>query len=195
MLGLLGTKIGMTRVIQDDGRVIPLTVVKCDPNTITQVKTAEKDGYPALVLGFAALKKPRKTRKFRYLKEFKLSEAEAKTEYKKGDIFSVELFKEGDSVAVTGISKGKGTQGTIKRFNFSSGPSSHGSHFHREPGAVGTRAKPGRIHRGKKMAGRMGNETVTRKNVPVVVVDAKLNLLGIKGSIPGSRGNLVIIQR
>lgn len=191
MLGIIGKKIGMTRVIQDDGRVIPVTVVLCEPNTIAQVKTAEKDGYPALVLGFSALKKARKTKKFRCLKEFKLTEA---GEFQKDGAITVESFQEGDLVSITGTSKGKGTQGTIKRHNFHGGPASHGSHFHREPGSIGARAKPGRVNKGHRMAGRMGNETVTRKRVPVVYVDGKNNLIAVKGAIAGSKGQIVIIK-
>jgi large subunit ribosomal protein L3 len=191
MLGILGKKLGMTRVIQDDGRVIPITIVQCEPNEITQVKTMEKDGYPAIVLGFSKLKKPKKTRKFAYMREVKLNEGE---EFKKGDTITVENFKDIKTVEVTGTSKGKGFQGVIKRWNFSRGPESHGSHHHREPGSVGACAKPGRVHKGKKLPGRMGGERKTLKRVEVVYLDAKNNLIGLKGPLPGANKSLIFIK-
>lgn len=191
MTGILGKKLGMTRVIQDDGRVIPMTVVQCEPNVITQIKTIEDDGYPAIVLGLCALKKPTKTKKFQHLKEFKTQEG---VEYKKGDQVTVEMFKEGDEVAVTGISKGKGFQGVVKRHHMAGGPASHGSHFKREPGSVGARAKPGKIHRGKRMAGRMGTDTVTERS-SIVYLDKKKHLLGIKGPLPGGNKTLITIKK
>src|SRR3989338_7605815 len=127
MAGILGTKLGMTRIFQDDGRVIPVTVIKCEPNEITQIKTVDKDGYPAIVLGFSKLKKPTKTKKFYHLREFKIKEAEADN-YKKGDQVSLEAFQEIERIKISSISKGKGFQGVIKRHNFSRGPESHGSH-------------------------------------------------------------------
>lgn len=191
MTGILGKKLGMTRVIQDDGSVIPITVVQCEPNTVTQIKTTEKDGYPAVVLGFAELKKPTKTRKFSHLKEFKVEN----TELKKGDKVTVESFEEGELVKVTGVSKGKGFQGVIKRYNFGRGPMSHGSHHHREPGSVGGCAKPGKIQRGKKLPGRMGTDTVTLRGMKIALIDKKNNLLGIKGPLPGANKSLIIISK
>lgn len=191
MTGILGKKLGMTRVIQDDGCVIPMTIVLCEPNVITQIKTMEHDGYPAIVLGVCALKKPTKTRKYQYLKEFAVKD---NTEHKKGDTVTVETFREGDKVSVTGISKGKGFQGVVKRHHMAGGPASHGSHFKREPGSVGARAKPGRIHRGKRMAGRMGGDTVTSKTA-IVYLDTKKNLLGIRGSLPGGNKSLITIKK
>ncbi|MBU0667571.1 50S ribosomal protein L3 [Patescibacteria group bacterium] len=192
MTGILGRKIGMTRVIQDDGRVIPMTVVQCTPNVVTQVKTAEKDGYPAIVLGFCELSKPGKTRKYRYMKEFRLEEG---VEVKKGDSITVDIFNEGDEVKVTGTSKGKGFQGVMKRYNFHGGPGSHGSHHVREPGSVGACASPGRIHRGKKLPGRMGGATVTLSSASVVYLDKKRSIIGIKGAIPGGANSLVTIKK
>lgn len=183
----------MTRIIQDDGCVIPLTVVECNPNVVTQVKTTEKDGYPALILGFDAFKKPTKTKKFRHQREFKLIEnGEAP---KKGEEVKVNIFEEGESVKVTSTSKGKGFQGVIKRHNFSRGPETHGSHHHREPGSIGMCAKPARVLKGKKMPGQMGNKKVTLVNAHIVYIDAEKNLLGIKGAVPGSIGGLVIIRK
>lgn len=191
MLGILGKKIGMTRVIQDDGQLIPMTVVQCDPNMVAQIKTVEKDGYRAVVLGFSMLKNPTKTRKFGHVKEFKINEGE---EFKNGDQVTLEIFKEGEEVQVTGTSKGKGFQGVVKRHHMKGGPASHGSHFKREPGSVGARAKPGRIVRGKRMAGRMGGETVSNKSF-VVYLDQKKNLIGIKGALPGPNHGLITIKK
>lgn len=191
MTGLIGKKLGMTRVIQDDGRVIPMTVIQCEPNVIAQIKTVEKDGYPAIVLGFSALKKPTKTKKFLAMKEFRTKGDE---QVKKGDTITVEMFKEGDIVSVTGTSKGKGFQGVIKRHHMAGGPGSHGSHFHREPGSVGARAKPGKILRGKRLPGHMGAETTTVRT-SVVYLDGKKNLVGIKGAVPGGNNGIVSLKK
>lgn len=191
MLGILGKKLGMTRVIQDDGRVIPMTLIQCEPNEVHQVKTEEKDGYPAIVLGFSKLKKPKKTKKFAYCREVKTSEGE---EYKKGDIVDLSKFNEIKEVEVSGISKGKGFQGVIKRWNFSRGPETHGSHHHREPGSIGACAKPGRVAKGKKMPGHMGTDKITLKKVKVVHLDVKNNVIGLKGSIPGPNKGLILIK-
>ncbi len=182
----------MTRIIQDDGRVIPLTIVQCEPNEVVQVKTVEKDGYPAVVLGFSKLSKPTKNKKFYHLKEFRTTEEDAP---KQGDAVDLSIFEEDEVVKVTSTSKGKGTQGTIKRHNFSRGPMTHGSHHKREPGSIGACAKPGRVHKGKKMAGRMGNEQVTIKRTKVAYVNPEKNIIGIKGPIPGAKNNLVIIRK
>ncbi len=191
MTGLIGKKLGMTRVIQDDGRVIPMTVIQCEPNVITQIKTVEKDGYPAIVLGFSERKKPTKTKKFYALKEFRIKGDEAMN---KGDKMTVEMFKEGDLVSVTGTSKGKGFQGVVKRWHMAGGPASHGSHFHREPGSVGARAKPGKILRGKHLPGHMGNETTTIRT-SVVYLDSAKNLVGIKGAVPGGNNSIVSLKK
>lgn len=194
MSGILGKKLGMTRILKDDGRVIPTTVIKCDPNEIVQVKTVEKDGYPAIVLGFAELKKPRKTKKFYHQKEFKVLPSDLE-KFKKGEKVTLETFKEGEIVDVTATSKGKGFQGVIKRWHFTRGPMSHGSHMHREPGSIGTRAKPGRVHKGKKLPGRMGNERVTIQKIEVVYLDPSKNLIGLKGAVPGPNGGLITIKK
>jgi large subunit ribosomal protein L3 len=193
MPGILGKKIGMTRLINDDGRVIPLTVVECQPNTVVQVKTEEKDGYPALVLGFDALKKPTKNRKFRHLREFRVTEEDEPL--KSGSNVTVEIFEQGETAKITSVSKGKGFQGVIKRHNFSRGPETHGSHHHREPGSIGACARPARVHKGKKMPGRMGGDTKTREEVEIVYVDKEKNLLGVKGPVAGAKGSLIIIRK
>lgn len=191
MSGILGEKIGMTRILQDDGRVIPITVVRCEPNKVTQVKTTDKDGYPAIVLGFRALKKPMKTRKFRHTKEFRVKDENA---FKKDDSVTLELFKDAKIVDITAMSKGKGFQGTVKRHNFSCGPRSHGSHFRREPGAIGARAMPGRVHKGKKLPGHMGNDQKTLKGVAVIGVQPEKNVIWIKGPVPGPAKGLIILR-
>lgn len=194
MPGILGKKIGMTRLIQDDGRVIPLTVVECSPNVVTQIKTLDKDGYPAVILGFASMSRPTKTKQFHFQKEFKLIE-NGGAEIKKGDEVKVDIFEVGETVKVTGNSKGKGTAGVIKRYHFGRGPETHGSHHHREPGSIGTCAKPGKVIKGKRMPGRMGNEKVTMRACQIAYVDATKNLIGIKGGLPGANGELIIIRK
>lgn len=191
MTGILGKKLGMTRVIQDDGRVIPITVIECEPNIVTQIKTVENDGYPAIVLGLSLLKRPTKTRKFKHLREFAAS---ADGDLKTGDTITVEAFAEGEKVSVTSVSKGKGFQGVVKRHHMAGGPGSHGSHFMREPGSVGARAKPGRIQRGKRMAGRMGSDTITVRT-SIIYLDKKNNLLGIKGPVAGGNKSYVSIRK
>jgi len=191
MLGILGKKIGMTRILQDDGRVIPITLVQCEPNTVAQVKTKEKDGYPAIVLGFCALKKPMKTRKFQFMKEVKTAEDAT---YNKGDQVTVESFKDTKTVEVMSVSKGKGFQGVVKRYHFRGGPETHGSHAHREPGSIGCRAKPGRVVKGKHLPGHMGGAQVTLKRIPVEYIDIEKNLIGLKGPVPGANKSLIFIK-
>lgn len=193
MSGILGKKLGMTRLFQDDGRVIPITVVQCDPNEITQIKTTEKDGYPAIVLGFSKLKKPTKTRKFRHVREFKIKDAETGN-FKKGDQYTLDNFTEIKEVTISAIAKGKGFQGVVKRFHFSRGPETHGSHHHREPGSIGTRAKPGRVHKGKKLPGRETRTKITLKKIKIISIDPKKNILCLKGSVPGPNGGLITIS-
>lgn len=191
MPGIIGKKLGMSQVIQDDGRVIPVTFVKCDPNEIVYIKTEEKDGYPAIVLGFDAYKNPSKNKKFKTLKEFRVEDVSG---YKKGQEVTLESMKEVESVTVTATSKGKGCQGVIKRHKFSRGPETHGSHHHREPGSIGMCAKPGRVIKGKKMPGHMGSQTVTLKNRAVVTLASEQNVLGIKGPIPGANNTYIYIN-
>ncbi len=190
--GILGKKLGMTRIIQDDGRVIPITVVQCNPNTITQIKTAENDGYPAIVLGFDEYSKPGKCKKFKHVREVRISKL---GEHEKGGQVTVEIFEEGEKVRISGTTKGKGFQGSIKRHNFSRGPETHGSHHHREPGSIGACAAPGRVAKGKKMAGRMGGDKMSLREVEVIYKDIEKNLLGIKGPLPGAINSLVLINK
>jgi large subunit ribosomal protein L3 len=191
MKGLIGKKIGMTQVFKEDGTACVVTVVECQPNKIVRIKTQEKDGYNALVLGACEIKRPKKTKKFAVVREFKVDNCE---EFKDLNDQQLSILEEGVSVKVTGTSKGKGFQGTIKRFNFSRGPETHGSHHHREPGSVGACAKPGRISKGKKLPGRMGAERVSLRGVKVVSVDPENNLLCLNGSLPGANGSVLRIE-
>jgi len=191
MSGILGKKLGMTRIFQDDGRVIPVTVVQCEPNEVAQVKTVEKDGYPALVLGFSKLKKPTKTQKFAFLREFKIPAADV-SNYKIGDTITVANLEGAEIVTVTGYSKGKGFQGVIRRWGFHGGPGGHGSLHHREPGSSGCRAKPGRVQKGKKYPGHQGLDRKTEKK-NIVTIDKDKNIVCIKGALPGPNGGLIQI--
>lgn len=191
MPGIIGKKLGMSHVIQDDGRVIPVTFVRCEPNTVVQIKTQEKDGYPAIVLGCDAYKNPSKNQKFKCLKEFRVEKTEG---LEKGQAIDLTALSEIKQVTVTGTSKGKGFQGVMKRHNFAGGRMSRGSHFHRSPGSIGCRAMPGRVHKGKKMPGHMGVDTITLKGRSIVTVAPTEQLLGIQGPIPGAVNSYVFIR-
>jgi len=191
MPGIIGKKLGMSQVIQDDGRVIPVTFVQCQPNTVVQVKTADTDGYPAIVLGFDAYKNPSKNKKFKTLKEFRVDNP---GDYKKDQKVDLATLKDIETVTITSVSKGKGYQGVVKRHRFSRGPETHGSHHHREPGSIGMCAKPGRVMKGKKMPGQMGFEKVTLLNRPVVKLIPEKELVAIKGAVPGSNNSYVYIK-
>lgn len=191
MTGILGRKIGMTRIFDDNGKSTPVTVVECQPNTIVQLKTEEKDGYDAIVVGFAPYNKPSRNKKYKFVREFRVESVEG---YKIGDQVSVAQIAADSEVLkmkVTGTSKGRGFAGVIKRHNFSRGPETHGSHHHRAPGSIGACAQPGRVAKGKKMAGHMGNERVTRRNVPVVSFDADKHIIALKGAVPGAYNSFV----
>lgn len=191
MPGIIGRKLGMSQIIQDDGRVIPVTFIQCQPNKIVQVKTEGNDGYPAIVLGFDEYKNPSKNKQYKNMKEFRVENSD---DYKKDDV--IDLFKlDGvETVTICATSKGKGFQGVIKRHNFSRGPETHGSHHHREPGSIGTCAKPGRVLKGKKMPGQMGNQQVTLKDRIVVKLIPEKQLIAIKGPIPGANNGYVCIK-
>lgn len=202
MKGILGKKIGMTQVFSADGAVVPVTVVEAGPVVVTQIKTEETDGYQAVQVGFEdvkekALNKPKKGHlaksgaKKRSLKEFRVDSVEG---YEVGQEIKADVFTEGDKIDVTGISKGKGFQGPIKRHGQSRGPESHGSRYHRRPGSMGACSYPGRVFKNKKLAGHMGSVKVTVKNLEVVKVDADKNLLLIKGAIPGAKGSTVTVK-
>jgi len=192
MKGILTRKIGMTRIIsQETGEVTPVTVLEASPNTVLQVKLKAKDGYDALVVGILERKNPKQkgNKKFKFIREI-LNPEEG---FKKGDILSLESFGSAKNLKISSISKGKGFQGVMKRHNFRGGPETHGSIHHRESGSVGTRAKPGRIMRGKEMAGHMGSEKVTFRVAPIVSMDIEKNLIALKGSIPGANNSFVFV--
>ena len=200
-IGLIGRKVGMTQVFEDDGTMVAVSVVAIGPNTVTRIRTPERDGYTAVQLGtdpVARLSKPRAGQ----LKD--LPRVKTIREFRVDDLSSVEvgqtmnladLFNAGDEVDVTGVSKGKGTAGVIKRHNFKRGPKTHGSDHHRAPGSIGPGTTPGRVYRGMKMSGHMGDERVTIKNVRVVRTDPDRNLLLVKGSLPGARGGLILVKK
>ncbi len=205
MPGLLGKKIGMTSVFSADGKNVPCTVIEVGPCVVTQIKTAEKDGYEAIQLGFEEKKDKHTTAPMaghfkkagvapqRHLAEFKGFDGE----YKLGDSITVDLFTENDFVDIQGVSKGKGFQGVVKRHGFGGvGQSTHGQHNRlRAPGSVGACSYPAKVFKGMRMAGQMGNEKVTIQNLQVLKVIADHNLLLIKGSIPGSKGSIVLIEK
>ena len=200
---ILGRKLGMTQVWDEDDNVVPVTVIQAGPCTISQVKTKATDGYDAVQIGFGEIK-PQRVNKplaghfkaqgvepMRYLREVRVEDA---SEYKTGDQVTVEIFADSKAVDVTGTSKGKGFQGTIKRWNFSRGPMTHGSRNQRRPGSIGQCAYPARVRKGLHMAGHMGNERVTVKNLKLVRVDAEQNLLLVKGAVPGGKNALVQVR-
>ncbi|ADY25564.1 50S ribosomal protein L3 [Deinococcus proteolyticus MRP] len=199
MKGILGTKIGMTQIWKDD-RAVPVTVILAGPCPVVQRKTNEVDGYEAVQIGFGdrkekGLNKPQlghlkkaDISPVRYLREFRDFSPE-------GDEVRVDVFGEGEKIDVTGTSKGKGFQGVMKRWNFAGGPASHGAKkWHRRPGSIGQRKTPGRVYKGKKMAGHMGDERVTVQNLEVVEVRPDENLILVKGAVPGANGGLVILR-
>jgi len=202
MKGILGKKIGMTQVFTEAGEVIPVTVVEAGPVVVTQVKTIENDGYNAVQVGFVdakekSLNKPQKghlaaanTLK-KHLKEFRVESVNA---YTVGQEIKADVFATGEMIDVTGISKGKGFQGPIKRHGQSRGPESHGSRYHRRPGSMGACSYPGRVFKNKKLAGHMGSVKVTVQNLEVVRVDAEKNFILVKGAIPGAKGSVVTIK-
>lgn len=198
---ILGKKINMSQIFEEDGRVIPVTILEAGPCKIIQIKTKEKEGYNALQIGFDQKKRISKPLKghfkglgsFRYLREFKVEEEGDLKKYKIGDEINISIFEKGDRVKITGISKGKGFAGVVKRHGFRGSPASHGTkHTLRAPGSIGA-TDPGRVFKGKKMAGRMGRKNVTIKGLKVVEIDPKKNLLTLSGAIPGARNSLVEI--
>ncbi len=204
MNGIIGRKIGLTRIFDQYGRNIPVTVIEAGPCYVTQIKTQEKDGYNAVQLGFEetrekVLNKPRlghlkkSGKALRTLKEFRDFKADG---LETGLEITVDIFKPGDVIAVTGTSKGKGFQGSIRRHGFRGGPKTHGqSDRLRAPGSIGASSSPSRVWKGMKMAGQMGNETVTIRNLKVVEINAEKNLLLVKGSVPGARNGIIRITK
>ena len=202
-LGILGNKIGMTQIVDELGNLVPVTILRAGPCTVTQIKTAETDGYNAVQLGYAQvsskiLNKPQighlekvGVPLLRYLHEHKVSDT---NELTLGQNLGVDIFEAGNLVDVTGKSIGKGFAGLQKRHNFGRGPMTHGSKNHRAPGSIGAGTTPGRVYPGKKMAGQLGAKQVTIKKLKVLIVDAENNLIIVKGAVPGKPGNLISIQ-
>lgn len=198
---MVGKKLGMTQVFDETGVVYPATVIECGPNVVTQLKSAEKDGYEAVQLGFGLdkrLNRPEQGhRKASGFQSRSLREVEADNydDLEVGQVFKADVFKAGQMVDVTGTSKGRGFQGGVKRHGFAGGPKTHGqSDRLRAPGSIGSSATPGRVWKGTRMAGRMGNDRVTVLSLEVLRVDPERNLLVVKGSVPGHNDSLVIIR-
>ncbi len=201
--GILGRKVGMTRIFTEDGRWIDVTLVQAGPCIVVQRKTKDKDGYEAVQLGFEEINPKRCTKPLlghfkkygvppmRFLREFRV---EPDSELKPGDEIKVDIFKIGDKVDIAGTSKGRGFAGVVKRHGYSGGPNTHGSNFHRRPGSIGQSAWPAEVYKGKGLPGHMGNVRVTVQNLEVVDVVPEKNLLVVRGSIPGANGSLVEIK-
>lgn len=201
---ILGRKLGMTQVWNDKDEIVPVTVIQAGPCTVAQVKTTETDGYEAIQIGYGDIKEKRVNKPMkghfakagikptRYLREVRVEDA---SEYSCGDQVTVANFEDVDHVDVTGISKGKGFQGVIKRHGFGGGPGGHGSHFHRAPGSVGMCATPSRILKGLRMPGHMGCDRVTVMNLELVSIDPEQNLMLVKGAVPGGKGALVTVRK
>ena len=200
-IGLIGRKVGVTQVFQDDGTMVAVSVVAIEPNTVTRLRTTERDGYTAVQLGTDVVKKLTKPKagqlkdlpKVATLREFRVDDVGA---YEVGQVVALtDLFTAGDDVDITGVSKGKGFAGHIKRHHFHRGPKTHGSDHHREPGSIGPGTTPGRVYKGLKMAGHMGDERATIKKVRIVRTDPDRNLLLVKWSLPGPRGSLILVKK
>ena len=200
---IFGKKIGMTQIFNEEDKLVPVTVIKADPNVICQIKTVETDGYNAIQLGFGEIKdkhvnKPMQghfdkqgVKPVKYLRETRMEDV---SDLKVGDTQTVEAFAEVEKVDVTATSKGKGFAGVMKRYGFGGGPGGHGSHFHRAPASVGQCATPARVFKGKRLPGHMGVDTVTTRNLKVVRVDAENNLILLRGAVPGGVNSVVRVR-
>ena len=203
MKSILGKKIGMTQIFEEDGTVVPVTVIEAGPMVVTQIKTKEKEGYNAIQVGYIEKKEKHVNQPMRghfgkagvsfkkHLQEFKIGEDE---QFNLGDEIKLDIFQDGDVVDVIGISKGKGTQGAIVRHNYSRGPMGHGSKSHRVAGARSAGSYPARVFKGRKGSGKMGHDRVTVQNLKIVKVDNERNLLLIKGAVPGNKGGVVTVR-
>ena len=200
-IGLIGRKVGMTQVFASDGTMVAVSVVEIAPNTVTRVRTPERDGYTAVQLGAGQRKRLTKPLagqlqglpRVATIREFRLDEA---ADYTVGQSIALaDVFAEGDLVHVTGVSKGKGFAGTVERHNFSRGPKTHGSDNYRRPGSIGPGTTPGRVYKGLRMGGHMGHDRVTVKKLRVVHVDTDRNLLLVRGSVPGAPGSLTFVRK
>ncbi len=206
-IGLIGKKVGMTQLFDENGKAVPVTVIEAGPCPVVQRKTAGSDGYEAIQIGFRAEAKAKKVTKPRrghfdrakvapqkHLREFRL-ESQDITEYTVGNVLTVALFEVGEKVRVTGVTKGKGFQGGVKRWGYRGGPETHGSMFHRAPGSIGASSFPSRVFKGHHMPGRMGGDTKTVKGLKVVKVIPEQNLVLVKGAVPGPSGSLITILK
>jgi large subunit ribosomal protein L3 len=203
--GIIGKKIGMTRLFQESGETVAVTAIQAGPSVVTQVKSRNGDGYDAVQVGFvenkvkqSQLNSPQKghlrgLENVRYLREFRTDDISS---VKRGDKVDVSFLKRGDLINTTGISKGRGFAGVVKRYHFAGGPKTHGqTDRHRAPGSIGSTTFPGRVLKGQRMAGHMGNKRVTARNLEVIQVDIERNLLLVKGAVPGANGGLLIIEK
>lgn len=194
--GLIATKVGMSRMYLANGEAVPVTYLSIEPNIVVRTKTKEKDGYDAIILGIGSKnwksRKGKENVRYAKQKEWKVDSLDG---LEPGTELKADVLEENALVTVTGISKGKGFQGVMKRHGFAGGPATHGSHFKREPGSVGMRNKPGRIFKGHRMAGHMGHDTITIQHRPVVAVDAAKGVIAIKGPIPGPNGSTVFLTK
>ena len=204
-IGLIGRKVGMTQVFAEDGTMVAVSVLAIEPNTVTRLRTTERDGYTAVQLGTEAARRltkpeagqlkdlPKDGQLLATIREFRVDSVD---DFSVGQTLTLaDLFNAGDDVDVTGVSKGKGFAGHIKRHHFARGPKSHGSDHHREPGSIGPGTTPGRVYKGLKMAGHMGDERATIKKVRIVRTDPDRNLLLVRGSLPGARGSLILVKK
>ncbi len=201
---IIGKKLGMTQIFNENGIVVPVTVIEAGPCTVTQIKTEETDGYSSIQLGFGDVKEKHLNKPLKghfaksklalkkHLREFRVSNVD---EVKVGDEIKVDVFEQGDKVDIQGITKGKGFQGVIKRHGQHRGPMGHGSMYHRRPGSMGSTSTPGRVYKGKKLPGHMGCETVTIQNLDVVKIDTDKNVILVKGSVPGAKGAILKIKK
>ena len=199
--GIIGRKLGMTQIFRDNGKAEAVTAIETGPCSVIQVKTVAKEGYSAVQLGFGEAKRLNSPQRghlkelgqFKYLKEFRVDDSEA---IEVGQKIDVSLFKAGDLVDITGVSKGKGFAGVVKRHHFAGGPKTHGqSDRHRAPGSIGATTTPGRVFKGMRMAGHMGNSRVTARHLEVFETDPARNLLLVKGAVPGARNGLLLIRK
>jgi large subunit ribosomal protein L3 len=199
-IGIIGRKVGMTQIFAADGTIVPVSVVSVEPNTVTVLRTDERDGYTAVQVGTGTARKLTKPRlgqlkglpRVRIVREFRVADV---SQYSLGQTFDVSLFADGEEVDVTGVSKGKGFSGTIKRHHFKRGPETHGSDSHRQPGSIGGGTTPGKVFKGTPMSGHMGNDRVTVKKATIVRTDAERSLLLIKGPVPGARNAIVLVRK
>ncbi|WP_130807975.1 50S ribosomal protein L3 [Senegalia massiliensis] len=203
MKGILGKKIGMTQIFTEEGKVVPVTVVEAGPMNVVQVKTTDVDGYNAIQVGYSEIKEKKVNKPIKghfskaqvdlkkHLVEFRVEDS---SNFNVGDELKVDLFEAGDMIDVSGVSKGKGFQGVIKRHGQSRGPETHGSKYHRRPGSMGASSDPSRVFKGKKLPGHMGHRKVTIQNLEIVKIDTENNLLLVKGAIPGPKGGLLTIK-